>query len=263
MENLTAFLIPCIIVWTLGFVYWQCGWTEVRTSAGCMLLGGVIATSGPATESLSSQVCKVTRAVTADEQERIDTATRFLCAVQHASPVELADPVCALLTSGNIQFVTNTYLPPIALRHSCSLGETTPRPKPSLTEDGPIRAAHIALRRDRLPSLAKTFLALAHEGTHATSTPLPYHFVADRYRDERCRDENAVRDKVVVWGSLAVKFLRAIPDVPPPWLADATGMAFPSENASGNWPQRREALISEIELTIRQEPNDADNAHQE
>ena len=196
-----------------------------------------------------------------NEQEQIDTARRLLCMVQQAYPAELPDPVCTLLESGRVQFVTNAYMLPYPLRRYCALGETTPIVRPSPAVESASVTYQMLIRRDRLPSSAKTFLTLAHEGTHATSTPLRYHFAADRYGYERCLDDNAIRDNVVAWGSRARAFLRATQDTPPPWLADAPGIASLSGTATANWSQRREALISEIEQASRQAPKDADNAH--
>jgi|GEM_PF-4944498 len=57
----------------------------------------------------------------------------------------------------------------------------------------------MATRRDLFQSVAKTIPVLAHEGTHATRTPLRYQFEHKRYPYEGCLDENAIRDQAAIW----------------------------------------------------------------
>ncbi len=245
----------------LLLVYWQRGWRELYVAGRNSVLIGLAGGGLVLLVQHSVQDCHQLRSVTAKEQAMIEMATRLLCTVQHSYPRELSDPVCSLLQRGTVQFVTQRRLPFFPLRHWCFLGETTPMAEAASDRVMPQVTHQIAIRRDQLQSLASTFVTLAHEGTHATSTPQRYHFAAEQYQYERCLDENTVRDKVAVWGTRASQFLRSLSDIPPPWLgATHEGVSTPQIETT-SWAQVRETLMAEIVAASRQDRWWASNRH--
>lgn len=253
------------VILSLGMlllVYWQRGWRDLYVAGRNYVLIGLTGSGLVLLVPHSMQDCRQLRPVTAEEQAMIATATRLLCSVQHTYPQELSDPVCSLFQRDTVQFVTQRRLPFFPLWHWCFLGETTPIAEAASDRVVSQVTHRIAIRRDRLQSLARTFVTLAHEGTHATSTPQRYHFAAEQYQYERCLDENTVRDKVAVWGTHASQLLRSLPDVPPQWLVENQEGVSTLHIESTNWAQVRETLIAEIVAASRQDKWWASNRHE-